>query len=61
MGVLMGLTQSNILRAWQAGDIALGKTAELLKINKSQLRHKISTIQLKLICYCTLVAGHATD
>ena len=39
------------LQAWCNGDISLGKMAELLKMDKRDLRHLLSLMNLPMIDY----------
>jgi antitoxin (DNA-binding transcriptional repressor) of toxin-antitoxin stability system len=45
----MGLTRATALQAWKQGDISLGKMAELLQINKSQLRETLASMNISII------------
>ena len=44
-----GLTRATALQAWKQGDLSLGKMAELLQINKTQLRETLSAMHLPVI------------
>lgn len=47
----IGLTKATALQAWRNGDISLGKMAELLKMDKHELRHILSGMGLPIIDY----------
>ena len=47
----IGLTKATALQAWRNGDISLGKMAELLKMDKRDLRHLLSLMNLPMIDY----------
>ncbi len=45
----IGLTHASALQAWKQGDISLGKMAELLQIDKTQLRETLSSMHLLVL------------
>ena len=45
------LLGSRILRSWRNGDVSLGKAAELLQMDKNELRRFLSNMGLALIDY----------
>ena len=44
-----GLTRATALQAWRNGDISLGKMAELLDMNKQELRSILAKMNLPVI------------
>lgn len=44
-----GLTRATALQAWRQGDISLGKMAELLQIDKTELRKTLSMMHISAI------------
>ena len=44
-----GLTRATALQAWRNGDISLGKMAEMLQMEKSELRKILSDMHLPII------------
>lgn len=47
----IGLTQATALQAWRNGDISLGKLAELIQMDKRELRHLLALLRLPVIDY----------
>ncbi|WGZ92438.1 MAG: UPF0175 family protein [Candidatus Thiothrix putei] len=47
----IGLIKATALQAWRNGDISLGKMAELLQMDKRELRHVLSSMGLPMIDY----------
>ena len=47
----IGLTRATALQAWRNGDISLGKMAELLAMDKQELRSLLSGMGLPIIDY----------
>ncbi|MGB3919353.1 UPF0175 family protein [Thiothrix litoralis] len=47
----IGLTKATALQAWRNGDISLGKMAELVHMEKRELRHVLSSMGLPMIDY----------
>jgi prevent-host-death family protein len=45
----IGLTRATALQAWKQGDISLGKMAELLQMDKAQLRETLSSMNLSVL------------
>jgi predicted HTH domain antitoxin len=45
----LGSTHSTTLQAWEDGDISLGKMAELLGVDKNELRGVLSDMNLPII------------
>ena len=46
-----GLTRATALQAWRNGDISLGKMAELLEMDKEELRKILADMKLPIIDY----------
>jgi antitoxin (DNA-binding transcriptional repressor) of toxin-antitoxin stability system len=44
-----GLTRATALQAWKQGDLSLGKMAELIGINKTELRETLADMNLPVI------------
>lgn len=44
-----GLTRATALQAWRQGEISLGKMAELVQIDKSELRGILSSMHLSVL------------
>lgn len=47
----IGLTKATALQAWRNGDISLGKMAELVQMDKHELRRLLSDMGLPIIDY----------
>lgn len=47
----IGLTRATALQAWRNGDISLGKMAQLLGMDKRELRHLLALMNLPTIDY----------
>lgn len=44
-----GLTRATALQAWKQGELSLGKMAELLQIDKAELRETLAAMHLPVI------------
>lgn len=44
-----GLTRATVLQAWKQGELSLGKMAELLQTDKTELRETLSAMHLPVI------------